>query len=255
MTQYQTTPKSKLSEGLRFGDLVDTVDPLFTVDQYQSKMGKDQDVLVLKFRVFDKEPAIDLMEFIEKGYSFVLDADISSGEEKDGNYSVFVELERNLSASDHIENLLSDIGKLCKIENWKFCWYKNKNSFDFDIETFSNNIPLTANDYVRMSHQLANTAVIEFFNQGALENVKLDENRNIQFTKMFSGPLTAKLVAFGEYNELKNLLPGNIQLDESSRHRVLYLNKYLGNYDINKINDHYLIRNDKLAIIITKDIW
>lgn len=58
-------------------------------------MGKDEDVVVISFKVKDKFPAIDLMEFIEKGYTFVLDADMSSGEERDGTYSVFVELERS----------------------------------------------------------------------------------------------------------------------------------------------------------------
>ena len=35
------------------------------------------------------------MNFIEKGYARVLDADISTGENSRGKYNVFVELERN----------------------------------------------------------------------------------------------------------------------------------------------------------------
>jgi hypothetical protein len=75
-----------LSEGLRSGDLENYVSELFTVDRYSSKMGEDSDIVVLGFRVREKHPAIDLMEFIEKGYDFILDADMSAGEENDGQY-------------------------------------------------------------------------------------------------------------------------------------------------------------------------
>ena len=76
----------RLLEGLRSKDLAGFVEPTFTIDQFTSKMGEDQNVIVLGFRVNDKHPATDLMEFIEKGYPFVLDADMSSGEERDGKY-------------------------------------------------------------------------------------------------------------------------------------------------------------------------
>jgi len=60
-------PQHNLNEGLRYGDLENYVSEVFTVDQYRSKMGEDSDVIVLGFRVREKNPAIDMMEFIEKG--------------------------------------------------------------------------------------------------------------------------------------------------------------------------------------------
>ena len=54
-----------LTEGLRREDLKDFVSEVFTVDHYKSKMGEDRDVVVIGFRVKEKYPAIDLMEFIE----------------------------------------------------------------------------------------------------------------------------------------------------------------------------------------------
>jgi len=53
-------------------------------------MGEDRDIVVLGFHVRDKNPAADLMEFIERGYTYILDADMSTGEESDGQYQVFV---------------------------------------------------------------------------------------------------------------------------------------------------------------------
>ena len=66
--------KVKLNEGLRRGDLDKYVSETFSIDRYSSKMGEDSDIVVLGFTVKDKMPATDLMEFIETGYTFVLDA-------------------------------------------------------------------------------------------------------------------------------------------------------------------------------------
>ena len=43
----------------------------------------------LAFEVSDQEPAKDLMSFIEKGYPFILDADVSSGENRKGKYDIY----------------------------------------------------------------------------------------------------------------------------------------------------------------------
>lgn len=255
MNQNPQSKASNLTEGLRRGDLKDMVMGTFTVDQYQSKMGLDKNIIVLRFRAADKEPAIDLMEFIERSYDFVLDADKSSGEEKDGNYSVFVELERTDEAPKQIKRLLSDISQLCAIKDWRFRWYKDASGHFFDEELFADVVPLTPEDYESRVRTSDISEVAEFFNQGALDSVVIDENNIITFSKPYAEPLTAKFIAFGEYDVIKNVLKGGLQLDESSQNQVLYLNKYLGNYDINKIEGHFLIRNGKKAIILSKHSW
>lgn len=241
-------------EGLRKSDLKDLIDSSFTIDQYQSKMGDDKNVLVLRFRAKGREPAIDMMEFIEKGFNFVLDADMSSGEEKDGDYSVFVELERDSDSPKNIKNLLDGLGRLCEVSSWRFRWYKDISGHDFSEEAIQENVPLTPEDYESKVNQASEQEVSEFFDQGALDDITL-EGQVITFKKPYSESLKAKLIAIGEYEVLKNALRGGLQLDESSQNQVLYLNKYLGNYDINKIEGHFLIRNGKKAVILSKQSW
>ena len=53
---------------LKSKDLQHYVNEIFTIDNFKSKMGRDEDVSVLAFEVTDQEPAKDLMNFIEKGY-------------------------------------------------------------------------------------------------------------------------------------------------------------------------------------------
>ena len=42
----------------------------------------------------------DPRNFVETGYTYVLDADETSGEQSDGKYRVFVEIERKSKNSD-----------------------------------------------------------------------------------------------------------------------------------------------------------
>jgi hypothetical protein len=246
---------SKIFEGLRHSDLSDAIDHVFTVDQYQSKMGKDENTIVLRFRANGKEPAIDLMEFIEKGYSFILDADMSAGEESDGSYSVFVEVERSPDAPNEILELLNGISRLTDVRKWRFRWYKDSIGKEFNIDNFSSSIPLTPEDYQKLVGDQDSVEISEFFNKGAVDAVFENSKNTITFHRPFSTPLTVKLIALGEYNLLKNVLAGGIQLDESSQNQVLYLNKFLGNYEIHKIEEHFLIRNDERAVIIQKTDW
>ena len=125
--------------GLRIGDLKDCVDHIFEVDSFKSKMGDDKDIVTLSFSVNEQNAADDLMNFIEKGYEFVLDADVTSGEQSDGTYKVFVELERNRHISDSILEIADGIGKLADIDKFKFRYYKNFKSKTLDKETLESN--------------------------------------------------------------------------------------------------------------------
>jgi len=250
----QQTSHRKLVESLQAGDLKNFVNEVFTVDQYKSKMGNDSDIVVLGFRVKEKHPAMDLVEFIEKGYSYVLDADMSAGEEHDGQYQVFVEMERNPALKRNLRNLLDGISKLTAVEDWRFRYQKSPSSIEFTEQSVMENIPLTPQDYENKIMEIKNNDVQEFFDQGAVD-VALESDNTLTFSKPYSGDVTAQFVSIGEYEDVKDTLPGALSLDESSNSQVTFLNKYLGNYDINKVGDKFLIRNGNKAIVIQKNRW
>ena len=247
--------QSKLFEGLRSGDLNDMVSPKFTIDQYKSKMGEDKAVIVVSFKVVDKFPAIDLMEFIEKGYPFVLDADMSAGEEKDGQYRVFIEFERNKKFPEDFDKMMRGMSQLCKCDNWRFKYYKDADSHDYNKESIEKFVPLNKEDYsIRVKHRTIDE-IEQVLDQGTTEVLDVDESYNITFSKPFSGNLKAKIDAIGSYKDLSKELVGGLQLDESSNSQTLFLEKYLGNYEINKIDNKFLIRNQDKAIIISNVNW
>ena len=138
-----------LRENLEMGDLKRLVHNELHVDEYKSKMGTDADVCVISFKVAGKEPSADLVSFIEKGYDFVLDADVSSGEKEGGDYLVFVELERTKELPAQIIEMLDDIMNLTeqKLEDWRVRYYKSVTDHELTKETLASIIPLTPEDY------------------------------------------------------------------------------------------------------------
>ena len=101
-----------LFESLEFKDMEGLLKPTIHVDEFSSKMGDDDDIIVVSFFLRDAQAAKDLMNWFEKGYDFVLDADRSPGELKPNRYLVYVEIRRRSTAGGNVETLLSDLNTL-----------------------------------------------------------------------------------------------------------------------------------------------
>ena len=138
-----------LRENLEMGDLKRLVHDELHIDEYKSKMGDDADVCVISFKVSGKEPSADLVSFIEKGYDFVLDADVSSGEKEGGDYLVFVELERSEKLPAQIMEIMDDLMNLTeqKIEGWRVRYYKSISDNELSEESLADLIPTTPEAY------------------------------------------------------------------------------------------------------------
>lgn len=140
-----------LVEGLETGDLARLVDRRVTVDEYKSKIGRDEDIVVLTFKIQGKPPALDLVNFIEKSYDWIADADASSGELNDGTYLVFVEADREESLVENLIIMFNDLEKLTGIDfdEWILSYHKPHKSGPVSEETIKNLIPLTPQEYLR----------------------------------------------------------------------------------------------------------
>jgi hypothetical protein len=239
-----------LREGLRSDDLKDMFSHRFTIDQYKSKMGLDDDIMVLAFKIKEKHPAIDAMEFCEKSFSYILDADVSTGEEEDGTYCLFVELERSPKVIDQIEGILKGFEKLCGCDSWRFKYFKDVDSHQFSKEAIKDFVPLTPNDYKEKIKENKMTEVSEFLGQGVAEVADINESNMITMKKPYTGSLELRLHDIGDYDKVVARLPGAVQLDETSNGEVLFLEKYLGVNGIHKVNDFFIIpRNDQVLIV------
>jgi hypothetical protein len=140
---------SNLFEGLEQGDLKRLIHSELHIDEFKSKLGDDADVVVASFKVDNKEPANDLVNFIEKGYDWVLDADVSSGEMDDGSYIVFVELDRNDQVAENIMDLMQDLMNLTDqaIADWRVRYFKSRKETELSLEALKDLIPDTPEAY------------------------------------------------------------------------------------------------------------
>lgn len=243
---------NQLNEGLKARDLEHFVSDIFMIDTYKSKMGEDRDVAVLSFRVKDRLPALDLMEFIERGYGYVLDADISSGEESDGKYSVFVELERNKRLPERIEEIIEGLEKLTGIGSWRYRYHQDWQSKEFTVENVSGSVPVDPDSYDSFLQENKVNTIKTFLNQSMYESLTIDDNNIITITRPYTDGMKFELKAIGDYKKIMAECDGQLHLDEAAVAETVYLNKIFGDYEIIKLGENFMVRKDKEALLIKR---
>lgn len=241
----------QLNEGLRSLDLKEMIDDIFEVDSFRSKMGEDQDVCVISFRVKDRSPAKDLMEFIEKGYSFVLDADVSSGENNSGEYSVFVEISRTPKLSENIQELAYGVQRLTGIDKFKFKYYKESTVHEVTNENLKNNIPSTVNEYKNFINKNKTESIKKFFSKTLMDDLTLDGNK-ITIYKPFDKKVELEIVKEGDSTSILEDNSQGFSVDQSATSEVFWLTKVLGDYQINKLGDVFVFNNGDRSMLLKR---
>ena len=224
---------------LKSNDLKGFINEIFSIDSYKSKMGKDENVAVIAFEVSDQEPAKDLVSFIEKGYPFILDADVSSGENRKGKYDVFVEMERNRYIGKNIKTILDDVQKLAGVEDWKYRYYKEVESRPFTEEL---DVPTDKETYNMFIETYKQQELDRFFNKGVTEQKYISDNM-IEFKRHASGSVRLEVIDEGTTEEITGKYVGASKLDEVSMSEVLWLTKFFGNYNIYKVEENLFFTN------------
>jgi len=241
----------QLNEGLRPMDLSEMVYPTFEVDTYRSKMGEDRDVCVISFQVKERAPAKDLMEFIEKGYNFVLDADVSSGENDKGEYSVFVELSRNTGLSENIKELCYGVRKLTGINDFKFKYHKESAVREVSEQTLKSVIPSSPDEYDGAMLKMKTESVKSFFNKTLMDNLTLDSDV-ITIHKPFNQKVQLRMIKEATVDSILEGIEDVISMDEKSMSEIFWLTKVLGDYNINKVGDKFMFDNGSQAMLLQR---
>jgi hypothetical protein len=182
-----------LKEGSEQGDLRNLLGTSLHIDEYKSKMGDDNDICVISIKVTGKEPAEDLVSFIEKGYDWVLDADVSSGEVDDGDFLVFVEAERGADLPESIFKMMEDIMNLTEqsIEEWTIEYPKTQSKGQLTIKDLRKLIPLSPEDYLLKVEQ---------------ESIEVTEN--IERLKLAAGLPVTKTAPINELTDALRVAAG-----------------------------------------------
>lgn len=136
-----------LFESLEYKDMEGMLKPTIHVDEFAAKMGDDEDIITLSFFVRSKEAARDLVNWFEKGYDWVMDADQSPGEIRPGRYLVYVEMKRRSSAGHWISEMLEDLSTLTEFDQSEWTMHYDGEEMPFSQETFDRLVPLSPQKY------------------------------------------------------------------------------------------------------------
>jgi len=230
-------------------DLKDLVDRIIEIDSYKSKMGNDEDIVTIAFSTKTLESAKDLTSFFEKGYNFVLDADATSGEQSDGTYKVFVEIERDRDISENIMELISGVENLTALDNMKFRYYKNFKSEKITQEALSNAIPITSDDYGLKVNESNLQNYKNFFNRSFVEDVYMEDDM-IVINKAYADPVAFNFVDFGPTQETLDSITESFNADDFAE--IIFLSKYIGDYNITKYGNKLTFENEGNTLVVER---
>lgn len=237
-----------LLESLRKNDLIHLVKKVFEIDAYKSKIGDDFDIVVLSFTVDSEDPAKDLENFVEMGYDFVLDADVSAGETDDGKFKVFIEMERGIHVASQILEVLKGIELLTGMKDMRFRYFKNFESHDTTLENLQKYIPLNKKDY-ELATEKSKDNYNDFFSNSISDEISV-VNESIIFKKLWCDPISLKIIKSGPKQAVYNAINGPIMLESNSIAEILFYTKYIGNYNITKVGKTFIFENNGWAVAL-----
>jgi hypothetical protein len=232
--------------GLQAGVLQGLLHSTIEIDEFSSKMGEDKNIITVSFKVKYEDPAKDLVKFIEGGYKFVLDSAISSGEQDDGSYRVFMEIPRNKNSIDHILEIIEDCKKLSKIDEFRFRYYKNFRSHPLTKENLEKYVITDPEKYGVEKRIAENYNIDNFFAKSNIDKISIDANI-LTLQKTYSDPMKLRVIDYNTHNNIFSNLKESYNFNDFGE--VIYMVKYLGDYDITKYGNKIIIENNGFCLV------
>ena len=235
--------------GLRAGDLKNLVHDVFEIDTYRSKMGSDKDIVTLSFEVRDHSPAEDLVHFFESGFEYVLDADATTGEQSNGRYRVYVELERRKEVIEQILELVDGVEKLAALEDVRFRYHKQFKSKEVTQKNLDDTVPVSSGAYALMTTESTMNNFKDFFSRSFLDEVHMVDD-TLHIKKIYAETLSFRVVDFGDTEEVRAAINENFNVNDWGE--IIFLTKYIGDYNISKYGNKLTIENNGSAVVLER---
>jgi hypothetical protein len=236
---------------LRANDLNGLVKDIFEIDSYKSKLGDDEEIVVLSFTVNYEDAASDLENFLEMGYDFIIDCDVTSGEMDDGNYRVFVEIERGRHIVKQISEILDGVRLITGIERFKFRYYKSFRSYEATEEHLDLIVPKDGQSYKVATNENRLNNFSNFFSNSYADDVTVNENK-ISFKQKSKEPIEFEIIDAGPKYRIYEIIEGPLMFESTDIAETLFLTKYIGNYNITKISNKFIFENSGYAVALEK---
>ena len=239
---------------LKHKDLINTILPIISIDEFEPKAGKTAEVIVVAFYLDEKDPADDLNTFIQRGSIDTIDVDVSPNTDDDGKYLVFVEMNRDSSFPSKFSALIKDIENISGKLDWKVRTYlSDEKEFTLDdpkLYKFIITVPeeyVTKDEFVKES---MHNKVRKFLQDSAIVGLTFSGNHVILSAS--GRQIIAEVVDVGEYDAVfrRNLLTESAfkLLDKPIEATVL--GGILGEYIVMPINKLLCVENKRTNSIM-----
>lgn len=239
---------------LKNGDLKGTVLDKVSIDEFEPKAGDTQDVIVVAFYLTDEDPAADLNTFIQRSFIDTLDVEASPSTDDDGNYLVFVEMNRDDSFPNKFQALLKDVENVTGDMKWKVKTYlSDDREFEYNDPALYNFLILNPEEYVpkdeftmtkmkeHVEHFIGSTLATSLTFEG--NSIKLSANRR---------SISAEVVDIGEYDAIvgRQLL-GEAAFDVGRLStEATALKGILGNCDVIPLGKFLLVNQGEQVMLL-----
>ena len=200
----------------------------------------------------EDENGNQIMYDFERGYSFVLDADKTSGEQVDGTYKVFVEIERDNQAGENIMELANGVENLSGVKDLRFRYHKEFRSQGLTQEALEEVMPLDPDlygvDQKGMNEDILNNYK-DFFNKSFVESIAMTGNK-ITIKKKYADPIQFKFVDFGPTVQTIKNIKESFNADDFAE--IIFLSKYIGDYNITKYGNKLTFDNSGSTLVLER---
>ena len=243
-THSRRRQPQQVNEGLRYADLRETVLTEISVDLFQPKGGREEDIIVVAFECIDEPPAKDLEEYIRTGPIDILDSDLSPGPTENGSYVVFVEFERDKQFPVKFVRLLNDIQHVVSNNKWKFKSFPNKTTVDLSPDALLAEVLLDPTEYTNTKEMQDKQEAAESFLHKDLARPHHISEGKLHIKLNQGPPLMFFIEAIDSVDNLfetKQLKNKPIKYDSP---RILRLTKLFGpSYNVNSIGKYVVVTN------------
>ena len=168
----------RFNEGLVQGSLNHLVQPLLSIDEYESKIS-DNRAVVVGFFVNDKAPAADLSDFLDGSSLPILDSETSPSPTPDGFYMAFVEIERDKDLPAVIIKMLEDVGNITNVSDWSFQCSGSEDTFPVTIEEITKHVILDPDDMFDDDEETTSPDTVaeqEFWKAASVNSILLESD-------------------------------------------------------------------------------
>lgn len=239
---------------LKNGDLSGTILPYVSIDEFEPKAGKEQDVIVVAFYLNDQSPAEDLNTFIQRGFVDTLDVEASPNTDEEGRYLVFVEMERGKDFPSNLRALLKDVKNLCENIKWIIStYYSMGKSYSIDDPELFKYIALDPKQYVRKEKfkmPEIKEDIEQFFKDSLITSLTINEKTvKLSHNKQ---QIIAEIIDVGDYDTVigRNFLSESAFGVGQNSYEAKVLQGMLGNCQILPLGKYLCVsKDDKIMLL------